>query len=74
MFKDWATRGRLARRRRKLAREMRLRFAGNFHSHVEIAGGVLSGCNCRARCYAKRDGSIRQQTLKVIRSAVVVVY
>ena len=119
-FKDWATIGRLARRRRELAREMRLRFAGSFHSHVEIAGSVFSGLsepdresfradpmstlevivfvrrgtarrlkrsprdivtfepatgyNYRIRCYAKRDGSIRQETLKVISSGVVVVY
>jgi hypothetical protein len=120
VFKDWATIARLARRRRELAREMRLRFAGSFHSHVEIAGSVFSGLsqpdresfradpmatlevivfvrkgtsrrltrsprdivtfepatgyNYRIRCYAKRDGSIRQMTIKVISSGVVVVY
>jgi len=42
-FKDWPTIARLARRRRELAREMRLRFVGSFHSHVEIAGSVFSG-------------------------------
>ncbi len=42
-FKDWATILRLARRRRELARKMRMRFAGSFHSHVEIAGGVFKG-------------------------------
>jgi hypothetical protein len=42
-FKDWATIARLARRRRELARQMRLRFAGSFHSHVEIAGSVFRG-------------------------------
>jgi hypothetical protein len=119
-FKDWATIARLARRRRELARTMRLRFAGSFHSHVEIAGSVFrglsdpdresfradpmatlevivfvskgtarrparsprdivtfepaTGYNYRIRCYAKRDGSIRQVTLRVIRSGVVVVY
>ena len=120
MFKDWATIARLSSRRRELAREMRLRFAGSFHSHVEIAGSVFSGLsepdrdsfradpmatlevivfmregtarrvsrsprdivtfepatgyNYRIRCYAKRDGSIRQVTIKVISSGVVVVY
>jgi hypothetical protein len=120
LFKDWATIARLARRRRELARGMRLRFAGSFHSHVEIAGSVFSGLsepdresfradpmstlevivfvrkrtshrltrsprdivtfepatgyNYRIRCYAKRDGSIRQKALKVISSGVVVVY
>jgi hypothetical protein len=120
VFKDWATIARLARRRRELARKMRLRFAGSFHSHVEIAGSVFSGLsqpdresfrsdpmatlevivfvregttrrlthsprdivtfepatgyNYRIRCYAKRDGSIRQEALKVISSGVVVVY
>lgn len=120
IFKDWATIARLARRRRELAREMRLRFAGSFHSHVEIAGSVFSGLsdpdresfhadpmstlevivfvrkgtarrvsrsprdivafepatgyNYRIRCHAKRDGIIRQVTIKVISSGVVVVY
>lgn len=120
MFKDWATLARLARRRRELAREMRLRFAGSFHSHVEIAGSVFKGLSesdresflanpmstlevvvfvwkgaarrvvrsprdivtfepstgydYRIRCYARRDGSARQVSLKVISSGVVVVY
>jgi len=119
-FKDWPTIARLARRRHELARRMRLRFAGSFHSHVEIAGSVFSGLSdpdresflgdpmstlevivfvrqgsarrvarssrdivtfepatgyhYRVRCYARRDGGIRQQTLKVISSGVVVVY
>lgn len=119
-FKDWATIARLARRRRELARQMRLRFAGSFHSHVEIAGSVFrglsdsdresfqadsmstievvifvwkgsgrrmlrsprdivafepaTGYHYRIRCYAKRNGGIRQQALRVIRSGVVVVY
>jgi hypothetical protein len=119
-FKDWPTIARLARRRHELARRMRLRFAGSFHSHVEIAGSVFSGLSepdresfrgdpmstlevivfvrratarrvarsprdivtfepatgyhYRIRCYAKRDGSIRQQTLRVISSGIVVVY
>ncbi|MBN2465294.1 hypothetical protein JXD38_06695 [candidate division WOR-3 bacterium] len=42
-FKDWATVARLVRRRRELSRRMRLRFAGSFHSHVEIAGTVFRG-------------------------------
>jgi hypothetical protein len=119
-FKDWATIERLAHRRRELARRMRLRYAGSFHSHVEIAGSVFKGLskpdresfcadpmstlevivfvspgtarrltrsprdivafepatgyNYRIRCYAKRDGSIRQTTLKVLSSGVTVIY
>lgn len=119
-FKDWATIARLARRRRELAHRMRLRFAGSFHSHVEIAGRVFrglsepdresfqadpmstvevvvfvwkgtgrraarshrdivafepaTGYHYRIRCHAKRDGHVRQQTLRVIGSGVVVVY
>jgi hypothetical protein len=119
-FKDWPTITRLAQRRHELARRMRLRFAGSFHSHVEIAGSVFSGLSepdresfqsdpmstlevivfvhkgtarrvtrsprdivtfepatgyhYRVRCYAKHDGSIRQQTLKVVSSGVLVVY
>jgi hypothetical protein len=119
-FKDWPTIARLSRRRRELARKMRLRFAGSFHSHVEIAGSLFSGMsepdresfvgdpwatlevivfvrkgtarrlarsprdivtfepatgyNYRIRCYAKCVGSIRQVTLRVISSGVVIVY
>lgn len=118
-FKDSATIARLARRRRELARIMRLRFVGSFHSHVEIAGSVFKGLsrsdgesfcadpmstlevivfvsagtarrlmwsprdivtfepatgyNYRIRCYAKRDASIRQVTLRLTGSGVVVV-
>jgi len=43
VFKDWPTIMRVASRRQKLAREMMLRYAGAFHSHVEIAGGVFRG-------------------------------
>lgn len=43
VFKNWATIMRVAYRRQKLAREMMLRFAGAFHSHVEIAGEVFRG-------------------------------
>lgn len=119
-FKDWPTINRLGRRRRELARKMRLRFAGSFHSHVEIAGNVFKGLSdsdresfladpmstievvvfvwkgtarrvvrsprdivtfepatgydYRIRCYARRAGSIRQVSLKVIGSGIVVVY
>jgi hypothetical protein len=119
-FKDSAAIARLARRRRELARAMRLRFAGSFHSHVEIAGSVFKGLSesdresfradsmstlevivfvsagttrrlrrsprdivtyepatgysYRIRCYAKRDGRVRQVRLRVISSGVVVVY
>lgn len=43
VFKDWPTIRRGAKRRRELARQLRLRFLGNFHSHVEIAGWVFKG-------------------------------
>jgi len=42
-FKDWPTVARLAWRRRELARKMRLRFAGSYRSHVEIAGNASNG-------------------------------
>ncbi len=42
-FKDWSMITRLVRRRRELVRRLRLRFLGNFHSHVEIAGEVFKG-------------------------------
>ncbi|MGB9742139.1 MAG: hypothetical protein ACP5JB_02340 [candidate division WOR-3 bacterium] len=42
-FKDWATISRALRRRRELSTRFRLRFLGNFHSHVEIAGEVFRG-------------------------------
>lgn len=119
-FKDWPTLIRLARRRRELAREMRMRFGGSFHSHVEIAGDVFKGLsepdresfrtdpmatlevvvfiwegksrraehsprdivafepmsryNYRIRCHTKRASGIRQVTLKVVSSDIVVVY
>ncbi len=43
VFKDWPTIRRIIARRRQLAQSMRLRFLGNFHSHVEIAGEVFRG-------------------------------
>jgi len=43
VFKDWATIVRIGLRRQELARRLRLRFLGNFHSHVEIAGEVFRG-------------------------------
>jgi hypothetical protein len=42
-FKDWATIRRAIQRRRELSNRFRLRFLGNFHSHVEIAGEVFKG-------------------------------
>lgn len=41
IFKDWATIARLARRRRELAREMRLRFAGS-SIHTSGSSGAFS--------------------------------
>lgn len=62
-FKDWPTVARLARRRRELARRMRLRFAGSFHSHVEIAGSVFKGMSDADRESFRDD---RMATLEVI--------
>jgi hypothetical protein len=43
VFKDWRTILRVHHRRIALARGLRLRYLGNFHSHVEIAGEVFKG-------------------------------
>jgi hypothetical protein len=43
VFKDWATIRRVIRRRRELSARFRMKFLGNFHSHVEIAGEVFRG-------------------------------
>ncbi|MGQ9707580.1 MAG: hypothetical protein ACUVUR_01730 [bacterium] len=43
VFKDWATVKRASQRRRELSARFRMRFLGNFHSHVEIAGEVFKG-------------------------------
>ncbi|MEO0020031.1 MAG: hypothetical protein ABIK47_05265 [candidate division WOR-3 bacterium] len=43
VFKDWQTIRRAIARRRKLSVRFRMRFLGNFHSHVEIAGEVFKG-------------------------------
>lgn len=48
-FKDWPTFHRLISRRLALARSLRLRFAGCFHSHVEIAGEVERGLSADDR-------------------------
>lgn len=43
VFKNWANIRRIFHRRKELARQFRMRFLGNFHSHVEIAGDVFKG-------------------------------
>lgn len=43
IFKKWANIQRVFRRRKELSRRFRMRFLGNFHSHVEIAGDVFKG-------------------------------
>lgn len=43
VFKNWHTILRAHRRRLTIARALRLRYLGNFHSHVEIAGEVFRG-------------------------------
>jgi len=55
VFKDWPTIMRVARRRRELARHFRLRFLGNFHSHVEIAGWVFKGLSPEDRASFRED-------------------
>lgn len=62
-FKDWPTIVRLARRRHELAHKMRLRYAGSFHSHVEIAGNVFKGMSDADRESFRDD---RMATLEVI--------
>jgi len=42
-FNDWPAIQRIVARRRELSGRLRLRFLGNFHSHVEIGGWVLRG-------------------------------
>jgi hypothetical protein len=42
-FKDWGTVRRIRERRQQLAAGLRMRFAGSFHSHVEVAGEVFRG-------------------------------
>lgn len=43
VFKNWTNIRRVFLRRKELARKFRMRFLGNFHSHVEIAGDVFKG-------------------------------
>ncbi len=42
-FKDWDTVRRVRERRRQLAAQLRMRYVGSFHSHVEVAGTVFRG-------------------------------
>jgi hypothetical protein len=55
VFKNWSTVRRIAGRRIELARAMRMRFLGSFHSHVEIAGEVFRGLSDEDRDSFARD-------------------
>jgi hypothetical protein len=54
-FDDWSSVLRVLTRRRRLARRLRMRFLGGFHSHVEIAGKVFQGLSDSDRRSLKRD-------------------
>ncbi|MGQ9679135.1 MAG: hypothetical protein ACUVUD_07675 [bacterium] len=43
VFKKWENIQHVFRRRKDLSRRLRMRYLGNFHSHVEIAGDVFKG-------------------------------
>ncbi|MFB0510042.1 MAG: hypothetical protein ACETVX_06055, partial [bacterium] len=43
VFQHWSQIWHIIRRRKELANRLRLRFLGNFHSHVEIGGEVFRG-------------------------------
>ncbi len=49
VFKNWSAIRRIIYRRKELARRLRMRFLGNFHSHVEIAGEVFKGLSLEDR-------------------------
>lgn len=55
LFKDWRTIMRVHRRRMALARELGMRYIGNFHSHVEIAGEVFKGMSLDDKRSFRRD-------------------
>ena len=63
VFPDWASIYRVIRRRRELSNRLRLRFLGNFHSHVEIGGWVLRGLSDDDRDSFRRD---EQATLETV--------
>lgn len=54
-FKDWATVRRVRQRRQDLAAGLHLRFAGSFHSHVEVAGSVFRGLSPSDRNSFRHD-------------------
>lgn len=43
VFQQWSQIWHVIKRRKELANRLRLRFLGNFHSHVEIGGEVFRG-------------------------------
>jgi hypothetical protein len=63
VFKNWPAILRVVQRRRELARKMRLRFLGNFHSHIEIGGEVFRGLSCEDR---ESFGFDRMSVLEVV--------
>ncbi len=54
-FDDWPSVLRVLNRREDLAQELRMRFLGGFHSHVEIAGRVFRGLSTSDRHSIDRD-------------------
>ncbi len=63
VFPDWASIYRVIRRRRELGHRLRMRFLGNFHSHVEIAGWVLRGLSDDDRDSFRRDKLAALETI-----------
>jgi hypothetical protein len=55
VFPDWPTIRRIIRRRQEVGSGLRMRFFGNFHSHVEIAGWVFRGLSPDDRSSFRRD-------------------
>ncbi len=55
LFKDWFTVRRAHRRRLAIARALGMRYLGNFHSHVEIAGEVFRGLSDDDKESFRRD-------------------
>ena len=54
-FDDWSGVLRVLTRRQDLARRLRMRFLGGFHSHVEISGKVFQGLSESDRRSLRRD-------------------
>ncbi len=64
VFPDWPTIRRIINRRQQVSRDLRMRFFGNFHSHVEIAGWVFRGLSPDDR------NSFRQDVMSTLEAIV----